>query len=93
MAVLVSVVVPGLTTEAYDRMSQDFTPEARKRGMQLHAAGQVEGGWQFVEIWSSREGFERFISEVVAPVMSQMGGPMPQFTVVEAHNIIGLSPS
>lgn len=90
MAVLTSFVIPGLTTEAYDQMAQAFTPQALSYGMLLHAAGPVEGGWQMIELWPTREALDKFFSEVVEPVMRQMGAPMPALTIAEAHNVVGL---
>lgn len=90
MAVLTSFVIPHLTTEAYDQMSQAFTPQALSYGMLLHAAGPVDGGWQMIELWSSREALDRFFSEVVEPAMRQMGVSTPAITIAEAHNVVGL---
>jgi hypothetical protein len=90
VAVLTSFVIPGLTPETYDQMSDQFTPVALSYGMLLHAAGQVEGGWQMIEIWPSREALDRFLQEVVEPAMRQMGAPLPELTIAEAHNVVGL---
>ena len=90
VAVLTTMFVPGLTQEMYDGMSQAFTPAALQYGMLLHAAGPAEGGWQMVEVWPSREALETFMQEVVGPAMAQMGAPVPQITIIDAHNVVGL---
>ena len=63
---------------------------ALQYGMLLHAAGPAEGGWQMIEVWSSREALEKFFQDVVGPAMAQMGAPPPDVTIVEAHNVVGL---
>lgn len=91
MAVFTTMFIPELTMEAYDQMSAAFTPAALQYGMQLHAAGPVEGGWHMIEVWPSREALERFYQEVIGPAMAQMGATMPQVMIVEAHNVAGPS--
>ena len=34
--------------------------------MRFHAAGEGDGGWRIIEVWESREGFDRFIEEDLA---------------------------
>jgi len=54
MAVVVSVVAPGLTADAYDAvtakvMDGDQLPE----GCQLHIGGPVEEGWRVITVWDT----------------------------------------
>ena len=61
MAVVVSVVAPGLTADAYDAvtakvMDGDQLPE----GCQLHIGGPVEEGWRVITVWDTPEAFHKF---------------------------------
>ena len=71
-------------------LSLTFTPAALSYGLQFHAAGPAEHGWQVVEIWPSSEALERFFEEVLRPAMVRMGVPMAEVTIVDIHNIVGL---
>ncbi len=61
-------------------------PEARRvdspfpAGLMAHLAGpQGDAGWRVVDVWESREAFERFAEERLRPAVKEVGIPgMPE---------------
>ena len=43
--------------------------QTRRRGLIVHTSGPVDGGWRIVDVWESREDFERFTDERVRPAV------------------------
>ena len=75
MAVVVSVVAPGLTADAYDAvtakvMEGDQLPE----GCQLHIGGPVEEGWRVITVWDTPEAFHKFREERLLPAIRETPG-------------------
>jgi hypothetical protein len=46
-------------------MREDQSPE----GLIVHTAGQGDQGWYVYDVWESREQFERFVAEQLAPAI------------------------
>jgi hypothetical protein len=61
-------------------------------GLIVHTAGEVDGQWQVVDVWETREDAERFDNERLIPAITEVAGPGgprgPQMTVYEAHNVV-----
>ena len=75
MAVIVSVVAPGLTSEMYDAVSGRAMPgDQLPEGCQLHIAGPVEQGWRVITVWESRDVFDRFREEKLLPAIREVSG-------------------
>jgi hypothetical protein len=77
----------------YERVSQavgvDDNPPA---GLIVHAAGEVDGKWQSVDVWESQADYDRFREERLMPaVIKTLGeaaaaaGPPPQETFDVKH--------
>ena len=54
---------PPIDEDAYDAIRDKAFDAATDKGMRFHAAGEGDGAWRIIEVWDSREGLERFISE------------------------------
>jgi hypothetical protein len=46
-------------------------------GMLLHIGRVTRGGYQVIEVWQSKEVFDRFNAEVIAPALTQLSGGQP----------------
>ncbi len=59
---------------------------AREAGVILHTAGPTKGGWRIIDVWPSREAFEKF-AEKLMPVASQhFKNPIqPQIWEIESN--------
>jgi len=89
MAVLVIAEVPGGTAEQDEQMMEALNiandPPA---GVRVRVAGPTESGWRIVGLWDSREAFETFRSERLAPVLQGGGGPTPTFEFWPIESVI-----
>jgi hypothetical protein len=91
---IVRIIRPqGTTREMYDAVGEklglDGNPPA---GLIVHTAGEVDGGWQVVDVWESEEDAERFETERLRPAIAEVAGEgdpgRPAMTVYEAHNVV-----
>jgi hypothetical protein len=83
MAIGLLFEIPGMTQEQYDGALQaGGLADSLPSGQILHVAGPMEGGWRVTDVWETREAFDRFAEEVLAP---SMGGQAPQPTEFEVH--------
>jgi hypothetical protein len=48
-------------------------------GLLVHVGRAVDGGFEVLEVWESKEHFDRYNRDVVAPVMAELapGAPAP----------------
>ncbi len=59
-------------------------------GLLVHLARQTADGFQVVEVWKSREDFERYSAEVVGPVATEVLQGRPRRpTVVTPFDVRG----
>ena len=93
MAIMRIIRPPMVTAEVYDAVNakasvSDNPPE----GLIMHAAGEVDGQWQIVDVWESEEQSRRFDEERLAPAIEAVVGSAapgpPSRTVYELHNVI-----
>jgi hypothetical protein len=60
--------------EHYERVTGALV-EPAPIGLIAHVAGPTDDGVRIIEIWDTREDFERFRSERLAPAITALGGP------------------
>ena len=81
MAYLRIVRPPTVTAEIYDAVTASSTSPARHPlGLMLHAAGEVDGCWQIVEMWYSQEYAQRFDLDRLVPAIEAVTGARLQAT-------------
>ena len=84
---------PNATAEIYDSVNEaadvDANPPA---GLLFHCAGEVDGQWQIVDAWESREHAERFDQERLGPALEEVMGMRPPAppvsTSYELHKVV-----
>ena len=90
----VTMDVPGLPAEVYDDVHRRLLRRTQGTvidGLLVHLARQTADGMQVVEVWRSREDFERYGREVVGPVVSEvLGGAQHPPEVVTPFDVRGL---
>ena len=84
MAIGIRGTMAGVTREQFEAMDRTVGSDPPD-GLIFHASGPVDGGWQVVDFWESREQFDRFIAEQVAPVMAQAGAAPPELEEFAVH--------
>jgi hypothetical protein len=76
-AILSRVPAPA---EMYDALHAEVLRrgEGKGEGLLVHVARATDEGFEILEVWESRERFERFNQDVVWPVMAELApGPAP----------------
>jgi hypothetical protein len=79
MAVGLWIRFDGGTQEQYDAVNAEMGVEENPpEGMVFHAAGPIEGGWNVIDFWESREKFDAFQAERLGPAIAALGDRAPQ---------------
>jgi hypothetical protein len=83
------------STTNYDAVSERLQAlGAPPSGMLVHTAGFTGNGFRIFEVWESREDFERFLNDVLMPIVQDIAPSddrQPQTTVYDLHNFIATS--
>ena len=91
MAIALVIEFPGVTQKQYDKIQDTLGlkgPETWPRGTILHMAGPTAKGWEVVDVWESREQFDRFVTERLAPALKEAGMPEPRRLEFPVYNIV-----
>jgi hypothetical protein len=80
------------STTVYDAVSARLAAEQSTppEGFIVHAAGYTGRGFRIIEIWETREQFDRFLGERVMPLVAEVGGAdarPPEITAYELHGL------
>ncbi len=62
--------------EQYDRLDEELGSE-KPEGLIVHAAGESDSGVRIIDVWESKQQFERFQSERLGPAMRKVGIELP----------------
>ena len=91
MAILMTMDVPGGTTEQYDRTNQILgiagdgdAPD----GLISHVCGVTDDGILIADVWDSEESLNRFFEERLGAALAEAGAPQGQATVAPVHAMI-----
>jgi hypothetical protein len=93
MAIGIIMEFDGFKPENYDAVSQRINwPKNWPDGLTFHVAGPTNGGMRLVEIWDSRDQFDRWMAETIQPAIQEVtgehgraAGPPPRFTEFAVH--------
>jgi hypothetical protein len=87
MAVAVEANFPGATTELYDEAVKvmGLASGGQHPGALFHWAAKTDSGVRVIDVWESKEDFERFSQEQILPVSKQVGLPEPEITYHDVH--------
>ena len=69
--------VEGGSLEEYDKVTAEMGDVGMPAGLIVHVAGAVEGGFRMIDVWESREQYERFREDTVVPAMKRAFGRLP----------------
>lgn len=64
---------PGATRANFDRLAAELAGAPEPAARVLFAAGPVEGGWQVVQVWESREDLEAWNAAHFVPALRRIG--------------------
>jgi hypothetical protein len=92
MTIGVLIDIPGCTAQQYDQVvaAIGLAPPhpTRPPGLLSHVGGATPAGWRIFDVWESREDYERFAREHVAPALVAASIPPFQPHVTELHNVV-----
>jgi hypothetical protein len=88
MAVAVESFFPGATTEQYDAAiaAMGLSPGGEHPAAMFHWVANTEDGIRVTDVWVSREEWDRFLGETVAPTAESVGLPQPEVSYIDVHN-------
>jgi hypothetical protein len=92
MAIGVQLDFRGATLEQYDEVLETtgFLPGGPSTATALfHWVTKTEDGIRIIDVWESRQAFERFASEANAGIFLEVGAPEPPLIqFFEVHNYL-----
>jgi hypothetical protein len=86
MSVCLIVDVPGGTMEQYDAVLEGLGEPKLGDGQIAHMGGPTEAGFCVVDVWESRDDFDRFMQERLGAQLQAAGVPQPNVTQFEIQN-------
>ena len=93
MAIAIEMKFPGGTLEQYDEvlklMGLDDPNAPAPDGAIFHWAAASDGGLHIVDVWETREQFDKFAQEQIGPYSQQVGISPPEMTFYDVHNTLG----
>jgi hypothetical protein len=60
--------------ETYEKVVAELG-DAHPDGLIVHTAGLTDTGVRFIDVWESKEAWERFFTDTLAPARERAGGP------------------
>jgi hypothetical protein len=78
------------TWEQYERVAAP-TVEPPPEGLILHVAGPTDEGFRIIDVWESKQAWERFRAERLAPAVAALDGPArpePTFRDLNATHVV-----
>ena len=72
--VITDVAAPAEVYDAMHARLLDLTG-GRADGLLVHLARATDTGFQIVDVWESKDYYERYQAEVLGPMLAEMSGP------------------
>lgn len=88
MAVCLVIDIPGGTLDQYDAVMEKVKESGGQlgEGQSFHAAGPTDEGFTVIDVWNSREDFDRFLQGRLGKAIGEVGVPQPQIQEIPLHN-------
>ena len=88
MAVCLVIDIPGGQLDQYDAVMRKLGESGGVlgEGQTFHAAGPTDDGFTVIDVWNSREDFERFLQGRLGEAIQEAGAPQPQIREIPVHN-------
>ena len=93
MAVAVEMNFRGATLDQYDQILEKMGLEpggSVPPGAISHWVAKTDDGIRVVDVWETREIFDRFAQEQIGPISSEVGiTEQPELSFYDVHNHLG----
>lgn len=90
MAVAVEIEIHGVSLERYDETNEQIgrLPGGPAASQELfHWVAATEDGFRVVDVWESREAFDRYLRERLEPMFAAAGmATPPEIEILPIHN-------
>ena len=74
MAVGIRLKFDGGKQEQYETVHRSMNVDSDPpEGMIFHCAGPIDAGWGVIDVWESREAFDRFVGSRLMPAVQAAG--------------------
>ena len=90
MAVCLVIDIPGGQLEQYNAVMRKLEESGGPlgEGQPFHCAGATQDGFTVIDVWNSREDFDRFMQGRLGQALQEVGPPQPQVREIPLHNEI-----
>jgi hypothetical protein len=88
MPVAMLLEIEGGTQEQYDQVMEKLQLQGMPEGGIAHIAAPMEGGWRVLDVWETREHFERFYEDRLKAAIDEVGVPPAEPKFQELHNVM-----
>jgi len=75
--------------EVYDAIHAEAMKQPSD-GLMMHLARKVDGGFQVIEVWESKEKHDRFGAEVLGPIVLKLAGADAEGSAPEEFDVYTL---
>ena len=90
MPVAIEITFKGATLDQYDQILEKMglTPGgSTPPGALFHWVAETDDGWHVVDVWESRDAFDRFAQEKIGPYSAEVGiESEPEMRFYDIHN-------
>jgi hypothetical protein len=76
MTVRIHTTLPGINQEQFDAMNKLIMANEPPNGLLFHSSAPIEGGWQVIDFWESRQAYDAAMPVVQKAIES--AGTSPQ---------------
>jgi hypothetical protein len=76
MTVRIHTTLPGINQEQFDAMNKLIMASEPPGGLLFHSSAPIEGGWQVIDFWESRQAYDAAMPVVQEAIES--AGVTPQ---------------
>lgn len=76
-AVVTILELPGCDREQYEATAAHLNLPQPPAGILYHSCGPIATGWRIVDVWQSRDDWDRFLDEHFLPAWRAAGGREP----------------
>ena len=89
MAVLVIAELPGVTAEQDDATVKMMDLEGDPPvGNRMRMSGPTDSGWRVMSLWESREAFDAFVRDRLAPGLKRLDRTVPEFQYLPVERVL-----
>ncbi len=88
MAVCLVIDVPGGKMEQYEDVMHKLEESGGRlgEGQTFHAAGPTDDGFTVIDVWNSRDDFDRFLQGRLGQAIQEAGVPQPKVKEIPVHS-------